>query len=106
MTTTISGADVVTPQAADDAMQAVAGVYRDMLASIEQSRANLAAAGVTGEPIDMLDAMFEAATIVTAAASEAAEKFARHQQTVADTVGADPSLAGTQAGKYMDPAAL
>lgn len=106
MTTTISGADVFTPQAAAEAMQAVADVYADLLASIEQSRANQVAQGVTGAPIDMLTAMSEAAVIVTAAAQESANKFSRHTGVVADTVGSDPSLAGTVAGTYVDPAAL
>jgi predicted phage tail protein len=106
MTTTISGADVYTPQAAAEAMQSVAAVYADLLASIDQSRGNLVDQGVSGEPIDMLTAMLDAATTVNSAAQEAAAKFRRHRQFVSDTVGSDPSLAGTQSGKYMDPAAL
>ncbi|WP_219414160.1 hypothetical protein [Pseudonocardia nigra] len=106
MTTTINGADVFTPQAAADTMQVVAGVYADLQASIEQSCGNLSSAGVSGDPIDMLRAMFDAATIAASAAQESAGKFDRHVQKVADTVGSDPSLAGTQSGHYMDPAAL
>jgi hypothetical protein len=106
MTTTINGTDVFTPRAASDTMQVVAGVYADLQASIEQSFAHLTSIGVTGDPIAMLQAMFDAATILASVAQESASKFDRHVQKVADTVGSDPSLAGTQSGHYMDPAAV
>lgn len=106
MMTTINGADVRTPRDAETAMQNTAQVYADLAVSIEQSRVNLSGQGVSGDAIDMLTAMLDAGTIVASATSSAAARFAAHQQAVADTVGADPTLAGTQEGRYMDPAAL
>jgi hypothetical protein len=103
---TISGADVFTPRAAADTLRKMTDVNAQLLASIEQARANQVAQGVTGEPIAMLDAMFDAAQIKVATLQQAADRADQHCNVVADTVGSDPSLADTQSGKYMDPSAL
>lgn len=103
---TISGADVFTPRAAADELRKVASVYADLPALIDQSIANLTEKGVTGEAVDMLRTMLDAATIVASAAEQAAAKCDEHVQFVADTFGSDPALAGTQAGGYLDASAL
>lgn len=99
----ICGGDVHTPDAAATALTAIADTYRNLLASIDQSSVNQTAMGITGAPLDMLAAMSDAAVIAIAAAQDGAEEAHRQAQKVADTVGADPSLAGTQAGNWMDP---
>ncbi len=100
----ICGGDVHDPSAAAHALAAVTRVYRDLLTSIDQSAANQRAQGVTGAPLDMLADMADAATTAVAAAEKGAAEAERQAQKVRDTLNAR-SLAGTQAGKYMDPVA-
>lgn len=106
MNNIICGGDVHTPRAAADALAAVARVYSDLFASIEQSYANQQAQGVSGAPLTLLAAMSDAATTAAAAAKSGAAEAEAHCVKVQDTVGSNPSLAGTQTGRYMDPAAV
>ena len=99
---TISG-DICSPAAGKQFMDAVVGAAHGTAATCEQARANLAGEGVTGAPIDLLAAMQAAAADFAAACQGRSERFAGHMATLQDTVGADPTIAGTQQGRYLDP---
>ena len=106
MTNTICGADVHDPATAAHTLAVVAETYGNLHASIDQSHSNQIVMGVSGPPVEMLAAMKDAVAVAVAAARAGAAEADRQAVKVADSVGADPSLAGTQAGGWMDPAAL
>lgn len=102
----ISGADVRTAREAQDFLANLATVYRELVTSADQFIGNQSDDGVSGEPIVFLSTMRDQAAATAAAMTAAANRAAAHRARLADTIGADPSLAGTQTGGYSDVAGL
>lgn len=99
----ISAADISTPAAAARFLDTVASAYAALQASVDLTRGNHQKQGVTGPPIAFLGEQLQYATILCAKARQSAATFRRHAQKMNDTVGKDPSLHGTQKGRYLDP---
>lgn len=103
-TRTISAADCDTPAAAAGFMDGVAATYADLKTSVDQARSAHLEQGVSGKPIEFLDEQLDMAAGMAGKAAKAAERFRGHVQRIADTVGKDASLHGTQRGGWLDPA--
>ena len=101
MEAVISG-DVHTPDEGEQFALTSAVAADHTATSIEQSKANLAHEGVTGPAIEFLDAMHAAVTGLAAAWRARAARFAEHIAARDEHITDD--LAGTQKGRYLDPA--
>ncbi len=105
-TLTITGDDIRNPHGAAVFLSDLAAVFGDLTAQAELFRSNQIADGVSGAPIGFLAAMEDRWAAVASALGSAADRAYDHCNRVAETVGSDDSLAGTQTGGYADVAAL
>jgi hypothetical protein len=101
-TLTISGADVTTPAEAETFLGNLATAYGQLVVSLDQFIGNQTQDGVSGEPIEFLQAMKDQAAIMSRAMTTGATRAAEHRAKFGDTWANDPSLAGTQSGGYGD----
>jgi len=85
--------ETLDPQAGLDFTQAVQSAMTDWVGRIEQSVANLTQRGVTGGPIDALNAISDALASVVGQADEGVSYFESHLQ-IQDVAQADETVGG------------
>lgn len=96
----LTSGETLDPGSAHHFCTQMQNVGQRLLNEIEQSIASLSRAGVSGEPIRLLEQMRENASLFATSAGEASSHFARHLNTQ-DQVLNDDTLAGTVNGTYM-----
>jgi hypothetical protein len=97
---TVSSAETLDPAAGLSFVTGVGGVAARLVSEIELSLSSLRQRGVSGEPVDLLVRMQEAAHLLASNSTCAASHFERHLATQ-DVVLSDPSLAGTVENTYI-----
>ena len=97
---TITSGETLDPHAALSFVTGIREVAERLFGELELSVSSLQGRGVTGDPIDQLAGMQEAAQILVARAEAAARHFDRHI-TTQDVVLSDDTLAGTVEGTYV-----
>ncbi len=95
--------EVRTPEEATHLLEEIGRVFADMASTDEQSAAALAGEGVTGPGVDLANAMHAASSHASSACTARATRYAGHIADRDQYISDD--LAGTQRGKYLDPAA-
>ena len=96
----LTSGETLDPGSAHHFCEQMQNVGGRLLTEIEQSVSSLSQAGVTGEPIRLLEQMRENASLFANSAGEAKTHFARHLNTQ-DQVLSDDTLAGTVNGTYI-----
>ena len=87
--------ETIDPQALLSFAQSIGSVATDLTAQIESSIANLTARGVSGAPIEHLQAMFDAAQVLSTCAQSTAGHAANHLN-IQDVAHSDATVGGEQ----------
>ena len=87
--------ETIDPQALLSFAQGIGSVATDLTAQIESSIANLTARGVSGAPIEHLQAMFDAAQVLSTCAQSTAGHAANHLN-IQDVAHSDATVGGEQ----------
>lgn len=96
----LTSGETLDPGSANHFCEQMQNVGQRLLTELDQSVASLTQAGVSGEPIRLLEQMRENAQLFTSSAGEAKTHFGRHLNTQ-DQVLSDDTLAGTVNGTYI-----
>jgi hypothetical protein len=105
MIMTVTGADVWTPREAADLVENLAYVYGLMVGEAASFRDNQVADGVSGKPIEFIsicEDSFAAAHDALVAATAEADRLVA---LIADTIGSNDAIAGTQDDGALNVAA-
>lgn len=96
--------DVHSCAQAEQSLRAVAAAFGDLVQAAGAAIANLTSKGVTGRPIELLEAARARYTDLATTAEQRANRFAELVALQRDRITSNPALAGTVTGTWFDPA--